>query len=279
MSNELKLDASSQILKSENKDLIFRINKNKSNSQKLDLKSECHMKIENISSNYVALRVRTTKKYSYAVYPIYAIIKPNSFIKKKIIYHSNPNEVISSVGHKFRFEGFIIDEKEKNCKDILGLFQQYIKGKKVVKGNIIKKNVIFSFDENNQKNLKENKFNLNNQKNSNSNINLNNQSISNINLPKGNVNNNMSDSKKIEKEIEECNELRNLHANLIKKLDDINLYEKKNNLNNDKNANSFIEKIKIGKEIIIKIKNNKYLRIGIAILFLSSIFSGFYFTK
>ena len=279
MSNELKLDASSQILKSENKDLIFRINKNKSNSQKLDLKSECHIKIENISSNYVALRVRTTKKYSYAVYPIYAIIKPNSFINIKIIYHSNPNEAISSVGHKFRFEGFIIDEKEKNCKDILGLFQQYIKGKKVVKGNIIKKNVIFSFDENNPKNLKENKFNLNNQKNSNSNINLNNQSISNINLPKGNVNNNMSDSKKIEKEIEECNELRNLHANLIKKLDDINLYEKKNNLNNDKNANSFIENIKIGKEIIIKIKNNKYLRIGIAILFLSSIFSGFYFTK
>lgn len=278
MSSELKLDASSQILKSENKDLIFRINKNKSNSQKLDLKSECHIKIENISSNYVALRVRTTKKYSYAVYPIYAIIKPNSFINIKIVYHSNPNEVITSVGHKFRFEGFIIDEKEKNCKDILGLFQQYIKGKKVVKGNIIKKNVIFSFDENNQKNLKENKFNLNNQKNSN--INLNNQNIHNINLPsKGNINNNMSDSKKIEKEIEECNELRNIHANLIKKLDDINLYDKKNNLNNGNNANSFIEKIKIGKEIIIKIRNNKYLRIGIAILFLSSIFSGFYFTK
>lgn len=278
MSSELKLDASSQILKSENKDLIFRINKNKSNSQKLDLKSECHIKIENISSNYVALRVRTTKKYSYAVYPIYAIIKPNSFINIKIVYHSNPNEVITSAGHKFRFEGFIIDEKEKNCKDILGLFQQYIKGKKVVKGNIIKKNVIFSFDENNQKNLKENKFNLNNQKNSN--INLNNQNIHNINLPsKGNINNNMSDSKKIEKEIEECNELINIHANLIKKLDDINLYEKKNNLNNGNNANSFIEKIKIGKEIIIKIRNNKYLRIGIAILFLSSIFSGFYFTK
>ena len=55
--------------------------------------------------------------------------------------------------------------------------------------------------------------------------------------------------------------------------------KKKNNLNNDKNANSIIEKIKIGKEIIIKIRNNKYLRIGIAILFLSSIFSGFYFTK
>ena len=280
MSSELKLDASNQILKSENKDLIFRINKNKSNSQKLDLTSECHIKIENISSNYVALRVRTTKKYSYAVYPIYAIIKPNYFINIKIVYHSNPNEVISSSGHKFRFEGFIIDEKEKNCKDILGLFQQYIKGKKVVKGNIIKKNVIFSFVENNQKNLKEKKFNLNDDKNSNNNINLNNQSIHNINMPlKGNVNNNMIDSKKIEKEIEECNELRNIHANLIKKLDEINLYEKKNNLNNDKNANSIIEKIKIGKEIIIKIRNNKYLRIGIAILFLSSIFSGFYFTK
>ena len=280
MSSELKLDASNQILKSENKDLIFRINKNKSNSQKLDLTSECHIKIENISSNYVALRVRTTKKYSYAVYPIYAIIKPNYFINIKLVYHSNPNEVISSAGHKFRFEGFIIDEKEKNCKDILGLFQQYIKGKKVVKGNIIKKKVIFSFVEDNQKNLKEKKFNLNDHKNCNNNFNLNNQSIHNINIPlKGNVNNNMIDSKKIEKEIEECNELRNINANLIKKLDEINLYEKKNNLNNDKNENSIIEKIKIGKEIIIKIRNNKYLRIGIAILFLSSIFSGFYFTK
>ena len=237
MSSELKLDTSSQILKSDNKGLIFKINKKKPNSQ--ESASECYIKIVNISSNYVALRVRTTKKYSYAVYPIYSIINPNSFINIKIIYHSNPNEEISSVGHKFRFEGFIIDDKEKNCQNILGLFQQYIKSKKIVKGNIIRKNVIFVFDDNNQINSEENRNNIS------KNI--------NINLPlKGN--NNSIDLKGIEKEIKECKELRNMHANLIKKLDDIILHEKKFNINNSKNENSFFDKIKIGKEIIIKLE-------------------------
>jgi hypothetical protein len=269
MSSELKLETTSQIIKSDNKDLIFKItkNKNKLNSKKLELKSECYVIIENISSNYIALRVRTTKKYFYAVYPIYSIIKPNSFINIKIIYHSN--EEITSVGHKFRFEGFIIDEKEKNSKNILGLFQQCIKNKKTVKGNIIKKNVVFVFDDDNQINLKENTYNLDKK------INKNNEVIFN-------ENNDKFDLKKIENEIKECDDLRNLHNNLIKKLDEINLYENKynlNNNNNNRNTNDFIDKMKIGKEIILKIKNNKFFLIGVGILFLSSTFFGFYLTK
>ena len=146
----------------------------------------------------------------------------------------------------------------------MGLFQQYIKSKKIVKGNIIRKNVIFVFDDNNQINSEENRNNIS------KNI--------NINLPlKGN--NNSIDLKGIEKEIKECKELRNMHANLIKKLDDIILHEKKFNINNSKNENSFFDKIKIGKEIIIKIKNNKFFLTGISILFLLSVFSGFYLTK
>ena len=72
MSSELKMDTSFQIIKINSRNLVFKINqktlseklkteKEKNNSNKYILISECFIKIENISTNYVALRERTAK--------------------------------------------------------------------------------------------------------------------------------------------------------------------------------------------------------------------------
>ena len=236
--SELLLDSSINVIKSDKNDLIFKFNqkflesikvyKNKesNNSKNLRIISQCYIKIENISKNYVALRVRTTKKYYYNVEPIYSIISPNSFKNIKITYQSKPNEKITSLGHKFKFEGFIIEDKDKNNKNISGLFQEYINNQIMVKGNIIKKNVIFSFDNKNNISSKEKKE-INVSKTGpakvgvvnmikNTNINVNNISL------KGKKNKNELDLKqKLEQEIKECNELQSIHKNLYKKISSI----------------------------------------------------------
>lgn len=267
MPSDLKIDSSSQVIKSNNKELFFKINRALLSKNKIQkIISQNIIKIENITSCYVALRVQTTKKDHYAVQPIYSIIAPNSFINIKIAYHSTQNEEITSIGHKFRFEGFIIDEKEKNTKNIMGLFQKYIDSQKIVKGNIIKKNVIL-FDYN-KKAISAKDFKC---------ILSQNKTTINIDNPLRSINKNKLDlNEKLEQEIKKCNELKSIYKNLMKNLEEINIKEK---TNIDKDKNSILDKIKIGKELISKIRNNKLYLISLICLFLSSTIFGFYLAK
>ena len=278
--SELKLDSSSQIIKSSNNNiLIFKINTNLLNgknkninitSNKSHSTSITNIKIENLSHNYVALRVRTTKKFYYAVDPIYTIISPKSTKSIRIQYNSQPNEEITSIGHKFRFEGFIIDDKEKNTKNILGLFQQYIKSQKLVKGNIIKKNVIFVDENNKVINSKNNKIiNLNNDKKIKKDIPL--KECNKIELDLDDINiSGLELNEKLKQEIKEVNELKNIHKNLIKNLEGYQI---------NKDSNSFIDIIKEVKEILIGIKNNKFFLIVFISFFFASTIFGFYLNK
>lgn len=277
MSSELKLDSSSQIIKINNRSLVFKINKStlsekikiskeKNNTSKHILLSECFIKVENISANYVALRVRTTKKYYYNVDPTYSIIAPNTFEKIKILYYIKPGEEITSEGHKFRFDGIILEQKEKNTKNIFGLFQQYIQKGITVKGNSIIKNVNFIYDDNFIISSKSTII-----KDSTKNKGSNNEvhkrtSIKDIfNL-----------KSQLEQEIKECDELRNTHKNLMRQLNekgiDINSY-----LNNQNSSlkDYFIQL----KELIINIKNSKLYSGALITLFLFSAYFGFYLTK
>ena len=278
--SELNLDSSSQIIKSSNNNiLIFKINTNLLNgknkninitSNKSHSTSITNIKIENLSHNYVALRVRTTKKVYYAVDPIYTIISPKSSKIIRIQYNSQPNEEITSIGHKFRFEGFIIDDKEKNTKNILGLFQQYIKSQKLVKGNIIKKNVIFVDENNKVINSKNNKIiNLNNDKKIKKDIPL--EECNKIELDLDDINiSGLELNEKLKQEIKEVNELKNIHKNLIKNLEGYQI---------NKDSNSFIDIIKEVKEILIGIKNNKFFLIVFISFFFASTIFGFYLNK
>ena len=278
--SELNLDSSSQIIKSSNNNIIiFKINtnllaaKNKNiniTSNKSHSTSITNIKIENLSHNYVALRVRTTKKFYYAVDPIYTIISPKSSKIIRIQYNSQPNEEITSIGHKFRFEGFIIDDKEKNTKNILGLFQQYIKSQKLVKGNIIKKNVIFVDENNKVITSKNNKIiNLNNDKKIKKDIPL--EECNKIELDLDDINiSGLELNEKLKQEIKEVNELKNIHKNLIKNLEGYQI---------NKDSNSFKDIIKEVKEILIGIKNNKFFLIVFISFFFASTIFGFYLNK
>ena len=277
MFSELKIDTSSQIIKLNNRSLVFKINqktlseklkteKEKNNSNKYILISECFIKIENISANYVALRIRTTKKYCYSVEPTYSIIAPNTFEKVKILYYIKPGEEINSQGHKFRFEGIIIEQKEKNTKNIFGLFQQYIQKGIIVKGNSIIKAVNFINDDNFIISSKSTRVSDSKKNN-----------ISNNDLHKKTSLKDIFNLKsQLEQEIKECDELRNAHKNLMRQLNekgiDIDFYL---NNNNSSLKDYFIQL----KEIIINIKNSKIYSGCIIALFLFSAYFGFYLTK
>jgi len=277
MFSELKIDTSSQIIKLNNRSLVFKINqktlseklkteKEKNNSNKYILISECFIKIENISANYVALRIRTTKKYCYSVEPTYSIIAPNTFEKVKILYYIKPGEEINSQGHKFRFEGIIIPQKEKNTKNIFGLFQQYIQKGILVKGNSIIKTVNFIYDDNFIISSKSTR--VSDSKKSN---------VSNSDVHKRTSLKDIFNLKsQLEQEIKECDELRNAHKNLMRQLNekgiDIDFYL---NNNNSSLKDYFIQL----KEIIINIKNSKIYSGCIIALFLFSAYFGFYLTK
>jgi len=270
MSSELNIDSSSpEIIKTDNKDLIFKINKKliskalekeKTNLNNFHITSECNIKVQNISNNYVALRIRTTKKYSYAVDPIYTIIPPKNIENIKILYHSNTSQEIAPKGHKFKFEGFIIKEEEKNYSNILKLFQKYIKSKNQVKGNIIKKNVTFVEDNNYKMPTK---------------VYLS-KSVG-IDVPlKGIDKNSPIINKNLIEEIKKCHELRIEHNNLIKSLNANAIDIEKKIIYN---KNSFNDKIKDGKELFMNIKSNKIIKGGLFCLLLISIYIGFNLNK
>ena len=155
MSIEKLIDSSKEIFKLDKDILSFKINlSNSSSSEKIAI-DEIEINVTNLTDNYLAFQTKTTKKVIYAVNPPYCIIAPNENKKIKIIMYNVPGEEIDSKDHKFKFEGFIILENEKD-KDAKTLFNEYAKkGNKVV-GNIEKRKVKFIF-ENNKISLEEEK--------------------------------------------------------------------------------------------------------------------------
>lgn len=159
MSNELVMDMSREIFKLDKDVLIFKINS--SNFSKLsshaslnssDLKplSEIGLNITNLTSDYIAFRSKTTKKVHYVVNPTYCIVPPNSVISLNLIFYNKPGQKLDPKGHKFKFEGFIIPESQKDI-DVKELFKKYSSASVKVMGNIQKRNVQFS-EENGEEN-------------------------------------------------------------------------------------------------------------------------------
>ena len=116
---------------------LFPIKKINTNDDLIPI-SECEINVTNITTNYVAVRVRTTKKNNYTVDPTFCTLSPNSTIKITIYIYLNQNEKLSSRGHKFRFEGVIIPDKLLN-KDTREIFSELTKNKIEVKGNSLKR--------------------------------------------------------------------------------------------------------------------------------------------
>ena len=149
MSHELVMDESKQIFKLDKETITFKIDSSNisklssmKNSHQFQALSEEDIHITNITSEFIALRTKTTKKENYSVHPIYCVIPPNSTQSLNIILYYKAGVKLDSKGHKFRFEGFIIPESQKN-NEVKELFNDYIqKGIKVI-GNKQKRYVKF----------------------------------------------------------------------------------------------------------------------------------------
>ena len=167
MKQELIMDISKEIFKLDKDALNFEINA--SNIEKLSSLSshstnqrplsETEVTATNLTSDYIIVRVKTTKKGNYAINPTYTKIIPKGNQTFKITYYDKPGNKPNSKEHKFRIEGFIIPEDKKNDPE-KELFQDYIKSGIKVQGNSIKLTAKFIQEEN----ITENNNNDNNNK-------------------------------------------------------------------------------------------------------------------
>jgi len=138
----------------EDDNIKFKINRNYINNllssnlfQNVNLISSSQIVVKNLSKEYVSVRAKTTKKQNYTVEPSYWILNPSEAKIINIYYYINKVEEINEKGNKFKFEGFVIKENEKD-KYIKNIFADYIKSGTKVRGQVVKKNVKFIVDNN-----------------------------------------------------------------------------------------------------------------------------------
>ena len=155
MKRELIMDVSKEIFKLDKEEMHFIINAStisklsslSSHSTHYKPLSCIEVTATNLTSEYIAFRVKTNKKDYYAVDPTYTVLTPNGNQTFKITYYNKPEKKIDSKEHKFRFEGFIIPEEKKN-DPVKDTFQDYIKKEIKVAGTSIKLISKFTLEEN-----------------------------------------------------------------------------------------------------------------------------------
>jgi hypothetical protein len=154
---DILMDSSSVVFTIDKQILQFIINPNVSsidndNSGKninhpIHSVSNCPIIVTNLTDNYIVFRSKTTKKDLYVVNPPYTIIKPNNSIQILIEFYMKNKCLPNSEGHKFLFQGIVINESEIN-KPPKKIYEEIIKNKIHVKGNVYKRNVEFIEDKN-----------------------------------------------------------------------------------------------------------------------------------
>lgn len=146
MSSELIIDNSKEVFKLDKEIISFNLNtENLSEEEpiKSSLNSKNEIKITNLTEDYLAFRTKTTKKLYYCVQPTYCIIPPKEIKSISITFYLKEGEIPKLHGHKFKFEGFIISESEKD-KEAKDLFNEYTLKNSPVVGNSHKTFVHFS---------------------------------------------------------------------------------------------------------------------------------------
>ena len=137
MSSELKLDNSKELFKLNKDVLSFKLSPEYLSEQepvKSTITVDNEISVKNLTDDYIAFRIKTTKKYYYCVKPIYCIIPPKEFQIIKITFLLNQGEIPKLHGHKFKFEAFIIPENEKD-KDPKDMFREYSEKGESLVGN------------------------------------------------------------------------------------------------------------------------------------------------
>ena len=262
MFSQLIIDRSENIFEIDKKNILFKINDNYINdisintsSNHFKLLSVCEIIVKNLTSDYITLRIQTTKKKYYSANPTYCIINPNENKPIDILYINKEEKENNSKKNKFKFEGFIIkkEEKDKTPKDI---FSNYKNNNQKVKGTIIKKIIEFKEDNNY---IIPKKYNITKRRNKNG------EKENHIRIN--------SDDQYLKK----LHNLKNEYSKLKILINDlkINYNNKKKELELVQKSNDYYYIDNILKEIIQKIFPNNI----IITIFIISILIGFYLTK
>jgi len=163
-----------------------------SNTSKIS--KDIQIKIINVSNNFIAIKIKTTKKNNYIMSPSSEfLIAPKEEQEVNIRFKREENEKLKLKSHKVLFEGIEIKEEDKNLT-VKELFNKYTKGENKV--DIITKQLESEFFDNNGNSLLSmsntiskisNVININN-----TNIDINNKDNNNNNLNKINKCNDMN---------------------------------------------------------------------------------------
>ena len=275
-------NSSNNIFSIDKNTILFKINNNK-NSLNLSSSllshnksiSECIIKITNLTSNYLAMRIRTTKKEFYTVTPSYSIIEPNSDIKVNFQLYIKDNSLflVNNSEHKFKFECVVLDKY--NNEEPKKIFEGVEKNNLKYKIESIKKIAEF-IDTSNDNNIINPNTLITSSKNSFIDKN------SNSNLNSSNINNNTITQKNIDNE-QEKNELERLKVEYYKLKNELsnlsqNYINLKNSVDMEKNGeilNNFNKKL----TYYLPEKREMKISTKLALIFcLTAIILGYYIT-
>ena len=161
-----------------------------SNASKIS--KDIQIKIINVSNNFIAIKIKTTKKNNYIMSPSSEfLIAPKEEQEVNIRFKREENEKLKLKSHKVLFEGIEIKEEDKNLT-VKELFNKYTKGENKV--DIITKQLESEFFDNNGNSL----LSMSNTISKISNI----TNINNTNIDINNKNNNNNLNK-----INKCNDM------------------------------------------------------------------------
>ena len=162
-----------------------------SNTSKIS--KDIQIKIINVSNNFIAIKIKTTKKNNYIMSPSSEfLIAPKEEQEVNIRFKREENEKLKLKSHKVLFEGIEIKEEDKNLT-VKELFNKYTKGENKV--DIINKQLESEFFDNNGNSL----LSMSNTISKISNI----TNINNTNIDINNKDNNNNNLNKINK----CNDM------------------------------------------------------------------------
>ena len=162
-----------------------------SNTSKIS--KDIQIKIINVSNNFIAIKIKTTKKNNYIMSPSSEfLIAPKEEQEINIRFKREENEKLKLKSHKVLFEGIEIKEEDKNLT-VKELFNKYTKGENKV--DIITKQLESEFFDNNENSL----LSMSNTISKISNI----TNINNTNIDINNKDNNNNNLNKINK----CNDM------------------------------------------------------------------------
>ena len=116
------------------------------------ISKEIEIKINNLSSEFIIIKIKTTKKNNYIMTPSSFILSPKEEKIIKIRFKRDEGEKLELKSHKIQFEGCIISQEDKDL-NVDDLYKKYIKAGNKDVNNIIAKTYFFDKKGNNLSSL------------------------------------------------------------------------------------------------------------------------------